>query len=304
MARRIFQILRGPGTSKPVLATGEFYLDTTNDVLFLQGKNGELRFALQTDLNGYFPKTGGTVTGNTQFGVDENSSVDVTIHGNLHLGTSSSETRRLVFGDGTDLVYIAEPDDDYLKIHASNGITIDSDYVEFTDMDEPSPHPLPVNQGGTGKTTALTAADVGALPSDGTAVSASKLATAGTVRVSLGSTSSVTYTNGGNITPGVSGLLPVANGGTGINNAQPMRKYGTVLGTTWSGSAGNYTQNITVTGITASAVPIVIPQIASTAQQDAWNLLNPIVKANAGSITFYSATPTTTSVSIIVLWAV
>lgn len=51
-----------------------------------------------------------------------------------------------------------------------------------------------------------------------TATAANSLSTAGTVRVNLASSSAPTYTSGGNITPGVTGILPVANGGTGQSN--------------------------------------------------------------------------------------
>lgn len=47
---------------------------------------------------------------------------------------------------------------------------------------------------------------------------ATSLATAGTIQIDLASTSSVTYTSGGNITPGVKNALKVANGGTGKNS--------------------------------------------------------------------------------------
>lgn len=62
----------------------------------------------------------------------------------------------------------------------------------------------------------LTAADVGALPSTGTAAAATKLATGRTVRTNLGSTAVATFDGTSNITPGVSGTLPVTNGGTGL----------------------------------------------------------------------------------------
>ena len=51
-----------------------------------------------------------------------------------------------------------------------------------------------------------------------TADVANSLSTAGTVRVNLASSSAPTYTSGGNITPGVTGILPVAHGGTGQSN--------------------------------------------------------------------------------------
>lgn len=60
-----------------------------------------------------------------------------------------------------------------------------------------------------------TAADVGALASGGTAAAATKLATARTIRTNLASTSAASFNGTANVTPGVSGVLPVANGGTG-----------------------------------------------------------------------------------------
>ena len=64
---------------------------------------------------------------------------------------------------------------------------------------------LPVANGGTGNTTGL-------------ADSATKLATARTVRTNLASTSTASFNGTANIAPGVTGILPVTNGGTGNGN--------------------------------------------------------------------------------------
>lgn len=61
---------------------------------------------------------------------------------------------------------------------------------------------LPVARGGTGNTT-------------GNAATATKLATARSIQVKLGSTSAVNFDGSANITPGVSGTLALSNGGTG-----------------------------------------------------------------------------------------
>lgn len=53
------------------------------------------------------------------------------------------------------------------------------------------------------------------LPADGNAVSAAKLATGRTIRTDLGSTSAPSFDGTANVTPGVTGTLPVARGGTG-----------------------------------------------------------------------------------------
>lgn len=65
----------------------------------------------------------------------------------------------------------------------------------------------------------LSAADVNALAATGTAAAATKLATGRTIRTNLASTSASTFDGSGNITPGVSGILPIANGGTGASTA-------------------------------------------------------------------------------------
>lgn len=333
MARRIFQILRGTLANKPTnLNPGEFYLDTTNDNLYLQGKSTQLRLAKYSEV---LLATGGTVTGPVVFGASEEDNVDVTIHGNLHLGTSSSETRRLVFGDGTN-VYIEEPEDDYLTLKATNGITFDSVVLSFVNMDELSSNPLPVSQGGTGKNTALTAADVGARPSTwvppasdisglsnasvgyatsagsansattansaNSAASATKLTTARTIQTNLDSTSAASFNGTANVTPGITGTLAISHGGTGITDSAPMRKRTGTLSTTWSGSSGNFTQNVSISGMTASVIPIVIPQISNDAQQTAWNCLKPRVNSYNGGITFYATTKPTTAVSFTVIW--
>lgn len=61
---------------------------------------------------------------------------------------------------------------------------------------------LPIANGGTGNTTGL-------------AASATKLATARTIKTNLASTSAASFDGSANVTPGVTGTLPVANGGTG-----------------------------------------------------------------------------------------
>lgn len=53
----------------------------------------------------------------------------------------------------------------------------------------------------------------------GNAGSATKLANARTVQTNLGSTSTASFDGSANITPGVTGTLPIANGGTGATSA-------------------------------------------------------------------------------------
>lgn len=53
----------------------------------------------------------------------------------------------------------------------------------------------------------------------GYAASAAKLATQRSIRTNLGSTSAASFDGSANITPGVTGTLPIANGGTGATTA-------------------------------------------------------------------------------------
>jgi len=69
----------------------------------------------------------------------------------------------------------------------------------------------------------LAAADVGALASGGTAAAAQKLAAGRTIRTNLGSTAAASFNGTANVAPGVSGTLPVANGGTGSTTAAAAR---------------------------------------------------------------------------------
>lgn len=59
--------------------------------------------------------------------------------------------------------------------------------------------------------------------SSNNAGSATKLATARTIQTNLGSTSSASFDGTANITPGVTGTLPIANGGTGATTASGAR---------------------------------------------------------------------------------
>lgn len=57
------------------------------------------------------------------------------------------------------------------------------------------------------------------LPLAGTAAEATKLATSRTIRTNLASASAANFNGTANVTPGVTGTLPIANGGTGATTA-------------------------------------------------------------------------------------
>ena len=93
---------------------------------------------------------------------------------------------------------------------------------------------LPVARGGTGNTT-------------GNAATATKLATARTIRTNLGSTNTASFDGTANIMPGVIGTLPIANGGTGATSASAAR---TALGA-FSSSGGTISGNVKINGTVA-----------------------------------------------------
>lgn len=66
---------------------------------------------------------------------------------------------------------------------------------------------------------------------DGNASSATKLATARTIRTNLASTSTASFNGTANVTPGVTGILPVANGGTGNSTGKATDS------TKWNGAS-------------------------------------------------------------------
>ena len=69
----------------------------------------------------------------------------------------------------------------------------------------------------------------------GNAGTATKLATGRTIRTNLESTSTATFDGSANVTPGVTGTLPVANGGTGVTSLNALKK---ALGMAESQGAG------------------------------------------------------------------
>ena len=71
-----------------------------------------------------------------------------------------------------------------------------------------------------GVTGILPAANGGTGNANGQAASAQKLVTARNIRVNLGSTATAAFDGTQNVTPGVTGVLPITNGGTGANTPQ------------------------------------------------------------------------------------
>lgn len=116
------------------------------------------------------------------------------------------------------------------KVEACRGYTIteDSESNEFS--------PLPIGMGGTGATSASDALTklgaakashthnyAGSSSPGGAATSADKLSTGRDFKVDLGSTAAANFDGTKAATPGVSGTLPISNGGTGATTAEAAR---------------------------------------------------------------------------------
>ena len=82
---------------------------------------------------------------------------------------------------------------------------------------------VPVSAGGTGNTT-------------GNAPSAAKLAVARTIQTNLAGTTAASFDGTANITPGVTGVLPISRGGTGVDSAEKINKL--IFGTNVSQNSG------------------------------------------------------------------
>jgi hypothetical protein len=167
-----------------------------------------------------------------------------TINGKVlssNITLSASDVSALPLSGGTLTGELTGTDATYSGTVQANGLTLTN--------------ALPVTQGGTGNIT-------GNAPTSTLAASSTKLATARTVRTNLASTSTASFDGSANITPGVTGTLPIANGGTGNTtglaaSATKLATARTVTINLASSTAGSFdgTSNITpgVSGILSLA---------------------------------------------------
>ena len=103
--------------------------------------------------------------------------------------------------------------------------------------------------------TYISASDVGALGRTETAAAATKLATPRSIRTNLASESAINFDGSQNITPGVTGILPISHGGIGASTAaQGLANLGGVP-TSRTINSKALTSNITLTAANVNALP-------------------------------------------------
>lgn len=134
---------------------------------------------------------------------------------------------------------------------------------------------VPVSKGGTGNTT-------------GNAVSATKLQTGRTILTDLGSSSAASFNGTANISPGVSGILPVSKGGTG---ATTLATLATSLIPHLSAASIAYGTGSGRTGITVT-LPF-IPRFGvcvASGRSSSYSYLTIVVNGLGFSVAFHSST--------------
>lgn len=118
-----------------------------------------------------------------------------------------------------------------------------------------------------GSATSATSATSAATASScsGNAATATKLATSRTIRTNLGSISPASFNGSASITPGVTGILSISNGGTGTNTADGIRTNIGVNPVTTAGTGAAYTATVNgITSLTAGAKFTMVPHTTST----------------------------------------
>lgn len=154
---------------------------------------------------------------------------------------------------------------------------------------------LPVANGGTGNTD-LAKVNVG---------SATKLQTARSVTTNLASTTAATFDGTANITPGVSGILPVANGGTGssslaninvgtatkLQTARTISLTGNATGSTSFDGSGNVSINTTVN---ESKHAVLADTLKSSSATETSTVARPVWLSWEGDNTKQTVTPNLT----------
>lgn len=156
-------------------------------------------------------------------------------------GVTTEEYEALTDEEKASGLYIITDAPDITSEIQQNITILQSQIADKADIDDVVPITRKVNNKPLSTDITLNASDVDALAANGTAVAASKLATVRTILTNLASTSAASFDGTANITPGVIGVLPVANGGTGSSTEKYLPLTGgTITGDLRIKGANNY----------------------------------------------------------------
>lgn len=122
----------------------------------------------------------------------------------------------------------------------------------------------------------LSATDVGALATNDTAAAAAKLATARMIQTNLADTSGQAFDGSTDISPGVKGVLPIANGGTGGTTKEVARMFlgaASASNPTFDGSIsmGRYNNSDEVIGASSVALGGALHATANYSHAEGFN---------------------------------
>jgi hypothetical protein len=145
---------------------------------------------------------------------------------------------------------------------------------------------------GNGTNVVMSAIQVADVPTlnQNTTGSAATLTTARTIQTNLASTSSASFNGSANITPGVTGTLPIANGGTGQTTAQAAMNSFAGAVTSVQYLRGNGT-NVVMSAIQTADVPTLNQNTtgnaatATTATNQSGGTVNATTGAFSGALT-------------------
>lgn len=180
---------------------------------------------IQTQLNNKLPIAGGTLTGNLTVDIGGTSSVllyspqnsnNKKAYGRVFKNASATTDYGLQLKDTT---YGGDDNDEYCSLAICNYNQDLKNKIKFTHKNSEGIKTYSLY----GEHNKPTASDLGITSVSGNAGSATVLKNPRTIRTNLASTSAASFDGSANITPGVTGTLPIANGGTGATTADGIR---------------------------------------------------------------------------------
>ena len=180
---------------------------------------------IQTQLDNKLPISGGTLTGNLTVDIGGTSSM-------LLYSPKNSDNKKAyarVFKNASattdyglqlkDCTYGGEENDEYCSLVICNYNADLKNKLKFAHKNSEGSKMYSLY----GEHNKPTASDLGITSVSGNAGTATTLKTPRTIRTNLGSTSAESFDGSSNITPGVTGTLSIANGGTGATTADGIR---------------------------------------------------------------------------------